>query len=151
MTPAALKAEIQTGPHAATLAPFVTAKNDAAIAAFLNDKNGVGKGLVTVASMDKQRVLIALLPAALTLSTKSAALQTKWDRILRYMGDMDTIPAGAIDAMLAMAVVDTMLTQAQVDALKTRMGSRAEVLGDLIPLDTTNVACALRNDNGSPT
>lgn len=40
MTPTELKAEIQTGPLAAELAPFVAAGNDAAIAEALNAKRG---------------------------------------------------------------------------------------------------------------
>lgn len=128
MTPALIKAEIQTGPHAATLATFVTTGNDVAIAAFLNDPNGAGKGLVTLTGLDKQTLLRTLLPVTVVLAGKTAAIQAKWDRLLDMVKFMESIPPADINDLLALAVTEGLLTQAKVDGLKTRIGSRAEVL-----------------------
>lgn len=148
MTPALIKAEIQTGPHAATLAPFVTASNDVAIANFLNDANGAGKGLVTLTAMDKQTLLRTFMPVAIALATQTTAIQAKWDRLMDMVKYMESVPPADIDAMLALAVAESYLTQAKVDSLKTRMGSRAEVLwGKLVSVP--DVANSLRNADGS--
>lgn len=148
MTPALIKAEIQTGPHAATLAPFVTAGNDVAIAYFLNDPNGAGKGLVTLTGLDNQGLLRTFLPVAIALAAKTTAIQAKWDRLLDMVKYMEAVPPADIDALLALAVAEGFLTQAKVDSLKTRMGSRAEVLwGKLVSVP--DVANSLRNADGS--
>lgn len=128
MTPTLIKAEIQAGPHAATLAPFVTAGNDVAIAAFLNDPNGAGKGLVTLPALDKQALLRAFIPVVIALAGKTAAIQGKWDRLIDLVKFMESVPPADIDALLALAVSESFLTQAKVDGLKARNGSRAEVL-----------------------
>lgn len=144
MTPTALKAEIQTGPHAAAMAAFVTSGNDTAIAAFLNSQTGAGSGTVTLANMDRQRLLRALVPVSLALASRTDAVKTKWDRIINMLRDIDTIPMAEIDAILSLAVTDTLLTAANVTAIKTRIGSRAEVLGDTQLVSIADVAIALR-------
>ena len=144
MTPTALRAEIHTGPHAAALAAFVTSGNDTAIAAFLNSPAGAGSGTVTLANMDRQRLLRALVPVSLAMAARTAAIQAKWDRIINMLRDIDTIPAAEMDAVFALAVTDTLLTTANVTAIKTRIGSRAEVLGDTQPITHLEVANALR-------
>lgn len=128
MTPAALKAEIQTGPHAAALASFVAAGNDVAIAAFLNSPTGPGSGTVTLTTLDRQLLLRALVPVAIVLASKTTAVQAKWDRIINMLRDLETITPVEIDAILTLAVTDTLLTAGAVTAIKTRIGSRAEVL-----------------------
>ena len=150
MTPAALRDEIQTGPHAAALAAFVTSGNDTAIAAFLNNPTGPGSGTVTLATLDRQRLLKAFVPVALVLAGKATAIQAKWDRILNMLRDLETITPVEIDAILSLAVTDTLLTAGAVTAIKTRIGSRAEVLGGTQPISVTQVAGALRQANGTP-
>lgn len=135
MTPAELKAEIQTGPHAAMLAPLVAAGNDAAIAAFLNDKAGPGAALITLDRIPRQKILRVFLKVAIALNAETAAIKSKWDRILPFVRDMEDTPTVVINDVLALAVADGLLTAASVDNLRTRRGSRAEVLsgeGDVV-------------------
>lgn len=148
-TTAQLTAEIQLGPHAATLAPFVTAKNDAAITDFLNDRAGAGAGVITLDSIPRQRILRAFLKVAIDLEAKTAALKLKWDRILPFVRDMEDTPTAVINDVLNLAVTDGLLTQAKVDNIRTRNGSRCEVLwGDGVSVTTADVSRAVRNDSG---
>lgn len=128
MTPTELKTEIQTGPHATTLAPFVAAGNDRAIVDFLNDLNGPGAALITLSSIPRQRVLRVFLRVAIDLDAKTAALKSKWDRILPFIHDMEDIPPVVLDEVLTLAVNDGLLTTVKANSIKTRIGSRAEVL-----------------------
>lgn len=128
MTSAELKAEIQSGPHAATLAPFVAAGNDAAIAAFLNDPSGPGAGTVTRSTLTQQGLLRAFGPVVVSLASKTAAIKEKWDRIINLIKYMEEISPADIDSILSLAVTDGLMTAAKVTELKTRTGCRAEVL-----------------------
>lgn len=138
-----LKAEIQTGPYASTLAPYVTSGNDNAIADFLNsNSNGAA---ITLNTIPKQRVLRVFLKVAIDLATAPAALRDKWDRILPFIRDMEDTPLGVIDNLLALAVADGLLNQTKADGIKTRVGSRAEVLwGENQKISPEDVAKAVR-------
>lgn len=148
-TTAQLTAEIQLGPHATTLAPFVTAKNDAAITDFLNDRAGAGAGVITLDSIPRQRILRAFLKVAINLDAEVAAKKSKWDRILPFVRDMEDTPTAVINDVLNLAVTDGLLTQVKVDNIRTRNGSRCEVLwGDGVSVTTADVSRAVRNDSG---
>lgn len=149
-TTAELTAEIQLGPHAATLAPLVTAGNDVAIAAFLNDKSGTGSGALTLSSIPRQRVLRVFLKVAIDLDLKAAAMKAKWDRILPFVRDMEDIPANVLEDVLTLAVTDGLITTAKADNIRKRTGSRSEILwGEGVSVTPSDVSRAVRNDNGS--
>ena len=151
MTPAALKAEIQTGPHAAALAPFVASGNDTAIAAFLNSQTGAGAASVNRATIAKPLLMEALIPVVLALSAANPAIQGKWDRFLSMLRSVETFRIPVINALLQMVVADGLMSQAQVDAIKVQTGSRAELLfGIGTVVSITDVAGSLRNANGTP-
>lgn len=145
-----LKNEIKTGPHAATLAPHVTAGNDLAIADFLNDKAGAGAGTIVLSSIPRQRILRVFLEVAIDLDTKATAVKSKWDRILPFVRDMEDTPLTVINDVLTLAVTDGLLTAAKVDMIRQRAGSRCEVLwGENKTVLSTDVARALRNADGT--
>lgn len=144
-TTAALKAEILSGPHAATLAPFVIAGNDVAIAAFFNDKSGTGSGALTLSSIPRQRVLRVFLKVAIDLDLKAAAMKGKWDRILPFVRDMEDIPAAVLEDVLTLAVTDGLITAAKADNIRKRTGGLCEVLwGENENITHADVAFALR-------
>lgn len=145
-----LTTEIQSGPHAATLAPMVAAENDIAIADFLNDRNGTGSAVITLDSIPRQRVMRVFLRVAIDLDTKTAAMKSKWDRILPFIRDMEDTPVAVINDVLDLAVADGLLTAAKVNNIRTRSGSRAEVLwGEGVFITPTEVSKAVRLDNGT--
>lgn len=148
---AALRAEIRTGPHAAALAAHVTSGNDAAIASFLNDRNATGSAAITLNTIPRQRILRVFLKVAIDLDAKTAALKSKWDRILPFVRDMEDTPIGVINDVLNLAVTDGLLTAARADSIRQRQGSRAEVLwGEGLSITPEHVARALRNADGTP-
>lgn len=151
MTPAELRTEIKTGPHAATLAPHVASGNDQAITDFLNDKSGPGSAPITLAAIPRQRILRVFLKVATDLDSKTAALKSKWDRILPFVRDMEDTPLAVINDVLALAVTDGLLTAAKADNIRQRAGSRCEVVwGEGKTVLATDVARALRNADGTP-
>lgn len=144
-TPAALKAEIMSGPHAATLAPHVIAGNDRAIAEFLTDRNSAGAAPIALSTIPRQRVLRVFLKVAINLDTEVAAKKAKWDRILPFIRDMEDTPAAVIEDVLTLAVTDGLITAAKADNIRKRNGSRCEALwGEDVTITPIDVAQALR-------
>lgn len=144
-TPAALKAEIMAGPHAATLAPHVSAGNDRAIAEFLNDRNSVGAAPIVLSTIPRQRVLRVFLKVAIDLNTATTAIKAKWDRILPILYNLDDTPLVVLEDVLTMAVTDGLITAAKADNIRKRNGARCEVLwGEGETITHTDVAFALR-------
>lgn len=155
MTPIELKAEIETGPLAADLAPFVAAGNDGMVAEILNDKRYTGLS----ARIVNARTVMAEYPAgpaaAATLLDKLDSLSASVPAVKWAMGFIkgDGIDIGhpSTQGMLDQLAAGGLITTAEAANLK-QMGvvpkSRAEVLG--VTIDITAVARALRNDDGSP-
>lgn len=158
MTPAELKAEIQTGPLAAELAPFAAAGNDGQVAAILNDKRFTKTQRVTLKDivrylLDNGVWLTIIDKAADTAASqaKSAARVFVEVQKMGFVESLDMNKASSQGMLSALVAAGTM-TAAHQTAL-TNMGvvpaSRAEVLGASITV--TDVARAVRNDNGTPT
>ena len=126
MNTAQLKTELTTDPNGLGYA----GKADAQLAALLNSFTGPGAAVVAIASMARSDFLLGIAPATFVLPSLSAALQSKWDRILSLARSADQInvASATVQALLATAVSDGVLTQAQSDAISKRTGSRAEVL-----------------------
>jgi hypothetical protein len=143
----ALATDIQSGPFAATLAPMVTAGNDQGIADLYNKATGVSSGSVVVVFMSRSDFLMGFAPALFSLPTLTNAIQTKWDRILRFIGSLEGIikvSSGGVQNLLTQAVTDNVLTQNQVNGISNKTGSRAEILfGDGTVLTSIDIARAL--------
>lgn len=133
------------------MAAHVTNGNDAAIAAFLNDRNAAGAAAITLNAIPRQRILRVFLKVAIDLDAKTAAMKARWDRILPFVRDMEDTPVGVINDMLNLAVTDGLINAVQANNIRQRTGSRAEILwGEGVSVTTFDVARALRNDNGTP-
>ncbi len=144
---ASLLAEIESGPLAATLASFVAAGNDQAVAAALNDPAGPSAGPLTLASRPRNEVVALLAPLAFVLATKDAATQGAWDRALDIIlrADPIAVSGAAAQPLVDGAVATGLLTTDQVAALQTRTGSRAELLwGAGVTVTVNDVSRALR-------
>lgn len=149
MTPTELKAEIETGPLAADLAPFVVAGNDGQVAAILNDKRYTGLS----ARIVNARTIMAEYPAgpaaAATLLDKLDSLSASVPAVKWAMGFVraDGIDVGhpSTQGMLDQLAAGGLITTAEATNLK-QMGvvpkSRAEILGTTI--DIQQIATALR-------
>lgn len=156
MTPLELKTEIQTGPMAAELAPFVASGNDSAIADALNAKRGStmlrsrlmsARGVLGdypdgpaagAAVLDKLEAASASIPAV------------KWVMSFLKAEGID-IGSPATQGMLDQLAAGGVLTTDEATKLKAlglMPASRAEILGATITI--TDVARALRNDDGTP-
>lgn len=147
---AALRTEIRTGPHAATMAAHVTNGNDVAIAAFLNDRNAAGAAAITLNTIPRQRVLRVFLKVAIDLDGKTAAMKARWDRILPFISGMDDTPVGVLNDALDLAIADGLLLPAKADSIRQRNGSRCEVLwGEGESVTPFDVARALRDASGT--
>jgi hypothetical protein len=143
----ALKNEITNDPLSLGYAVFVTAGNDAAIAAILNMATGPGAATVTDATMPRDDFMLAITPSLISLPGLSTTIQSKWDRILAVVRAADTINISdpAIQALLGASVADGVLTSDQVAAIGQRTGSRAEVLfGAGTTIMNTDISFALR-------
>lgn len=104
-------------------------------------------GPVTLARVPRDDLLAALRPALGTLPGLSAAVQSKWDRVLSWVRSSDGVPvdAGTI-SLFNSAVADGVLTQAQATACYQRQGSWAEVhFGAGTSLDWRDVAVAMNS------
>jgi hypothetical protein len=144
---AALKQEVTADPLGLGYAARVAAGDDAGVAALLNAAAGPGAAAVAVQSMARGDFLLAIGGAYLALPNLSAAVQAKWDRILAVIraADAVTVASPLVQNLLALAVADGVLAQADVDAVKTRTGSRAEVLfGAGTAVSGSDVSYALR-------
>jgi hypothetical protein len=141
---AQLTAELTTDPAAVGYAAMVASGNDAAIVAALN---ATSAAVVSSASMTRDDFLTAILPAGLSLATKDAATQAKWDRLIGLACAANTIVVANIAGLLQLAVGDGLLTADQAGAVGKRSGSRAEVLfgADTI-VSLGDVSFALRGD-----
>lgn len=125
----ALKDEIEQDPEKLGYAPLMERGSDADVAHILNDKAGNGAALYRVASLPRDSFLYALLPATFALATKSAAVQSKWDRILSVVRSVQSIPLSndIMDTLYGL-VVDGLATPEEIDAIGKIQGSRAEIL-----------------------
>lgn len=105
-----------------TPVPIADALNDPANASYA--------GTVTLATIDKASLLVALRPAFATLFSPSisASVQAKW---VEVKNDIRAVDSVAIDAtaiaLFDSAVTDGILTSAQAQACYMRGGSWAEV------------------------
>ena len=151
MTPAALKTEIQTGPLAVELAPYLASGNDTAIADALNSQRGAtmlkarlisARGVLSeyptgpaagAAVLDKLEAAAASVPAV------------KW--VMSFLkSDGIDIGSPATQGMLDQLAVGGLITAdeaAKLKSLGVAPASRAEiVLGQSVT--ATDVAVALR-------
>lgn len=152
----ALNAEIRSGPLTATLASFVAAGNDAAIAEALNAK--------TIATVARSRIISARgvlsdypagpMAAAAVLDKLEAAAPSipalRWAvGFLKGEGLDIGHPAtqGMLDQLAAGGVI-TATEAANLKSLGLVQQSRAEIIcGRAVQI--TDIAAALRNDDGS--
>jgi len=158
MTPAELRAEITAGPLAVELAPFVAAGNDGAIAAILNDKRFTRVQRVTLKDIVRylldNGVWLSIVDKAADVAASPAKSSARMFMEVQKMGFIESLDMSkpSSQGMLSALVAAGTMTAAHQTAL-TNMGvvpaSRAEVLGKTITI--TDVARAIRNNNGSPT
>lgn len=146
-SPAALKAEILTGPHASIFAPWVAAGTHTPIADWLNDPGGPAAATVALDTVARDDFLLALRPAYLSLPNLPAATAAKWDRILSAVNTTATI---VIDdttrLLLGTAITDGVLDQAEADTTWHRTGSYAEVTwGAGVTVTHADVSAALNS------
>lgn len=142
--------EINTDPLTMGYAPFITSGADLAIADLLNSATGNGTAQINIILMPRGDFLISLLPGIAALSGMSAALQTKWDRLITVACANDNIAVSslAVGAILDIAVQDGLLTSQQRNVIGKRTGSRAEVIfGAGTVVNHSDVAKALRPQN----
>jgi hypothetical protein len=142
-----LRTDIQSGPLAASCTPLVAAGNDQGVADLFNATTGAGAGPVNIGTVLGSDFLTNFAPALFSLPGLSTTIQTKWDRILRFLGSLTTVRVGAtnVQTLLSTAVTDAVLTQNQVNNINAKAtGSRAEVLfGDGTFLSLNDIAKAL--------
>lgn len=135
MTPAELKAEIETGPLAAELAPFVVSGNDAAIAAVLNERRG---GTMLRSRLVSARAVLGEYPggpqaAAVVLDKLEAAAASvpavKW--VMSFLkADGVDIGSPATQGMLDQLAAGGLITADEATKLKSlgyAQASRAEI------------------------
>lgn len=150
MTPAELKTEIETGPLAAELAPFIAAGNDGAIAGVLNEHRGSTKLLSRLVSA---RAVLGEYPGgpmagAAVLDKLEAASGTisavKW--VMSYLkSDGIDIGSPATQGMLDQLAASGVITSDEATKLKSLglvPASRADILDATIT--HIDVAKALR-------
>lgn len=135
MTPAELKAEIDTGPLAAELAPFVAAGNDNDCAAMLN---AMSQAVIALPTIGKGALLRGIIPALDQLATGvnlsgvalTAQISAKWTNRFAALraGDDVMVLDAALMGLLGQLVTDGLMLQPYIDAFSKRNGSRAEVL-----------------------
>lgn len=161
MTPAELKTEIQTGPLATELAPFVTAGNDGKIAEVLNRRDIPSKKRALMADLvnylSDQGILANIADAAADTTNVAHAAARKVVATLRLSTELGVtsinMTRAGNQALIGNLVTSGLMTNAQANgakALADTMVSRAEVLWGK-SIQVTDVAKALRNDDGSST
>lgn len=144
-TPANLRSELQSDPAGLGYAALIAAGNDAAIMAAINSPTGPGAASIPLTSIPRDSFMTSLLPAYLTLASKDAATQAKWDRILGVLNNSTIIAPNP--GLFAIAIADGLLSQAQADACWHRVGSRAESLwGAGLAVSLSDISFALRGD-----
>ena len=125
------------------VANLVEVGNDQAVAVWYNQvREDV---TITLPSMPRGDVLLALIPAITLLPTKSEAVQKAWDRILGVLQTSDSVQVTSpqVQALMAAGVADGLLTTQQASTINARSGSRAEQLfGPGTVLQHTDVARA---------
>lgn len=123
----ALKDELENDPEDLGYAPLVSSGAHLDLANLLNEP---GAGPVSVEVMSKNDFLLAITPVLLRLPGKTAAVQAKWDRILALARAAESFHVNdpRVVNLLDLAVSDGILEQGEVNAMKTKTGSRAEVL-----------------------
>ena len=145
----ALKAEIDTGPLAATLAPMVTAGNDAGIADALNAKNIVVKGKLETHYIRQYLMLVDLLIPIETTVTPTCIAATRAMDVFPIFDLSDTTILAKFTQVIDGLVDEPLVPDFNVVHRDTILGladikiSRAEqVLGHSIT--HADVAVALR-------
>jgi len=152
----ALKTEIQSGPLAGELAPYVTSGNDTQVAAILNEQRGEtmlrerminargvlayypGGPLEAATVLDKLEAAAALVPAV------------KWVMTFLKTDGID-IGMPSTHAMLDQLAAGGLITVDEADKLKSlgySPASRAEIVVGR-SVSANDVARAIRNDDGS--
>lgn len=156
MTPAELKTEITTGPLATEIAPLVAAGNDGQIAAILNDKRYTRTERVLLRDIVRylldNGVWLTIVDKAADVAASQAKSAARVFVEVQKMGFVESLDMSrsSSQGMLAALVSAGVMTAEHQTAI-TNMGvvpaSRAEVLG--VTITTTDVARAVRNDDGS--
>src|SRR5665213_1477562 len=125
-----LQTELNTDPVNLGYAALISSGYDQSIADLLNNISGAGAAPIQLNVQPRGDFLISLLPAVNALSSASADLQSKWDRLLQVACSNDSIAVGspAIKAVLDAAAQDGIITTDQRASIGMRIGSRAEVL-----------------------
>lgn len=152
MTPAELKTEIQTGPLAAELAPFVAAGNDEKVAAILNRKDIPEKKRVLMSVLvdylSEQGILANIADVALNAAAAGHAAARKVVATLRLSTELGVtsinMKRAGNQALITDLVTTGLMTAAQandVKALANTTFSRAEVaFGEGTYISTTAVS-----------
>lgn len=144
---AVLKAELESDPAGVGYQRFIVAGDDATLAARLNRANGPAGGTLMQTRLSKGDLMLALIPAVLSLGSKAADVQVKWDRILAIVRSVDDVRIGdpTVRSLFNLAVADGLLNQAQAQAIGRRACSRAEALfGEGVTVSVSDVSIALR-------
>lgn len=139
---ATLSAEVESDPTGLGFPALVAAGNDQGIADLFNAPTDTS---ISVASLPRDSFLTAILPAVAALSTKDAATQGKWDRLLNIACAASSVSAASWAMLSATAVSDELITSDYAASVFTRKGTRAEVLwGEGAAVSSSDVSFALR-------
>jgi hypothetical protein len=123
---AVLKALINADP-AVKAKSDIGADNDAA--SLLNAKDGPGSGPVSLATMPRGDMLLALLPAVSALAAKDDVTQKRWDRFLDILKVNESVRVGnaGVQALLTAAVAEGLMSEGYAATIGKVQGSVAEV------------------------
>jgi hypothetical protein len=147
---ASLKAFILSTPSLAALVSAAEGgtssggSQDGTIVDLINATDG---GTITLPSMSKHDLTLALIPLLLSLGSQSAAIQGKYDRILDAMlaNDPITVSNANVQAIFAAAIADGLLSPTQAQAVIQRDGTKPESLfGAGMVIELGDVSLALR-------
>lgn len=127
---AVLKDELENDPKSIGYQSKINLGQDLAVAGLINATTGPGAETISLPTISKGQFLLGIAPVGLTLPTKSAEIQAKWDRIILLASSADVVDIGnpTVGLLLQAAIADELITPEQVAAFATRTGSRAEVL-----------------------
>ena len=150
----ALKTEIQTGPLAAELAPFIAAGNDTAIADALNRRDISAKGSVSSHYIRQYLMLVDLLIAIEASPAPACVAAKRALEVFPVFGLANPMILGkfgqVLDGLVAEDLIPdfTEVHKATILGLADTLVSRAEiVMGQAV--SPNDVARAIRNDDGS--
>jgi hypothetical protein len=140
----ALATEINTDPTSLGYAQYLAVGDDTSIADILNAPK---RNTVQSVSRSLNELLSLMISAAVQLASTDAAMQSKWDRIIKLATSANGVNPNdsTVQPIFNLAISDGLLTQTQVDAFCKQPGSRAELLfGVGVVIQHLDVAKALR-------